>query len=153
MDTILLNNYWYLRGFSVIDYPENPLGIVFRDLYSLQCNLETLYHYDSINYFSNEIDRNLFIQSYIKPLLYTHKIAAKINFKSYPTKNIKKFIWLYSGSLIDLHKFKSKLMEFGIKPPSDYNYRISRKWLDYPDSIKKVNKKILLMDWRMSSET
>ncbi len=151
-EELLIVNYWHLREMSVADLGDKALDQVFRDIYTLQCSLETFHLYKANGFFGSELEAKQYINRYITPLLYTHKILKKLRITSYPTKTLRSFMHLYSESLPALKNFQKVCKKAGLRVPNDYSYNISKKWYKYDRPIKTLKSKILITDWKISNE-
>ena len=153
-EQLLIDSYWNLRKLSVVDYDdgttEPPLGIVFTDTYYLVSNLETFHTYLASGWFQSEIEKKKFFVKYIRPFMYTHKICDKLNFEAMPTKNIRKFAYLYAVVCPGIDSFAKRCKTFGLKPPVNFDYNCSRGWLTYPGNIKALKRDLLIVDRQMA---
>ena len=151
LDSLLEEAYWSLRVLSVIEVTETHEAL-FKDAYMLLSNIETYYTYEAAGFFKSDYDMKLYFKNYICPLLYTLRVVRKLQIKTMPTRPISNFLWVYSQGIPGIQVVRSMCVEAGVTPPTNLNYRVSREWLTYPKSIKRLGKGILLQDLRFKEK-
>jgi len=150
-EELLVEAYWNLRKFSIVEFPDN-LKVVFRDSYILLCNLETYFKYDSSGNFENELEKKIWIYKHVDKYKYTLFLNKEVSFTKMRARTIRDFCFMYSEPVPKLERIIIKCNKAGITPPKDLNYRISKRWFTYPNNIKELKSDIILTDLILKKE-
>ena len=146
LDDLYLKAYWHLRYVSVLDLKQVGADTLLQDLYMLTSNLESMYMLDANNFFSDKFSKSKYVTANLLPLKYVLKVCDKLNYDTYRTKHINEFLRLYRLQRPELKSVNIKLKKLNLPIIEKYDYRISRYWLTYPDSLRKLHKKFVIED-------
>jgi len=150
LDRMLEDAYWCLRTLSVIELDTRHHTLM-KDVYMLNINVESLYTLDASGYFSSVYDVQKYYKKYIKPLEYVILITQRLNLTQFQTRKVSNFMNLYSLTVSELSEISEQCEAEGYKLNKNLDYRVSREWLTYPDSIKKLGKDFILTDMRLKN--